>query len=105
MTDRDQSSMIIDRLYRVLGEMRIQQSEVEGHYPPEGLSFGEEIAQLDEFLGQAHEFGAAYECIVANLEAAPFRLSSAAALALLEVGLLMGYKTDREEDSAFDLRA
>jgi hypothetical protein len=97
--------MIIERLSRVLGEMRMQQLEVEEHYPPEGVSFEEEVAQLDEFLGPANEFGAAYECIVANLEAAPFTLSSSAALALLEVGLLMRYKTDRKEDEVFDLRA
>ena len=97
--------MIIERLSRVLGEMRMQKSQVEEYYPPEGISFEDEVAQLDEFLGPANEFGAAYECIVANLEAAPFTLSSAAALALLEVGLLMRYKTDRQEDGAFDFRA
>ena len=105
MTDTNHSSMIVDRLKQVLDEMRTQQSEVDAHYPPEGLSFPEEVAQMDEFIGPAHEFGAAYECIVANLEAAPFKLSSAAALALLEAGLLMRYKTDREEDVVFDLRA
>ena len=104
MTDQDRRSMIVERLSLVLGEMRIQQSKVEGHYPPEGMSFEEEIALLDELLGPANEFGVAYECIVANLEAAPFSLSSAAALALLEVGLLMRYKTGRGEDGAFDVR-
>ena len=105
MSSEDQSSMIVDRLSRVLEEMRTQQSKVAEHYPPDGPSFPDELAQIDEFLGPANEFGPAYECIIANLEAVPFKLSSAAALALLEAGLLMRYKTDREEDGAFDLRA
>ena len=104
MSIENQTAMIVSRLRRVLEEMRNQHSEVALLYPPEGLSFSDELAQLDEYLGPANEFGVAYECIVANLEAVPFRLSSSAALALLEVGLLMRYKTDREEDTAFDVR-
>jgi hypothetical protein len=104
MISEDKRSMIVDRLRRVLKEMGMQQSEVAAYYPPEGLSLADELAQIDEFLGLANELGAAYECIVANLETVPFVLSSPAALALLEAGLLMRYKTDREEDAAFDFR-
>lgn len=104
MTGANQSFMIVARLKRVLDEMRTQQLEVMAHYAPDGLSFAEEVAQIDEFLGAAHELGAAYESIVANLEAAPFKLTSAATLALLETGLLMRYKTDRVEDIPYDHR-
>lgn len=83
----------------------VQQGEaVAESYPDDGFSFDDEFKQIAEFLGPAIEYGAAYECIIANLEAAPFKLSAKAAIALLEAGLLLRYKTDREEDAAFDFR-
>ena len=105
MSGTDLRSMIVVRLFRVLDEMRTQRSRVVNHYPPERLSFEDEIANMDEWLGPANEFGIAYECIVASLELAPFTLSSTAAIALLEVGLLMRFKTDRECDAVFDSRS
>jgi hypothetical protein len=38
------------------------------------------------------------------LESYPFKISGPAAIKLLEVGLLMGYKTERPEDALFDNR-
>lgn len=95
---------IVERLLRVYKDMVQQDESVAEDYPDDGLSFDDEFKQIAEFLGPANEYGAAYECIIANLEAAPFKLSAEAAIALLEVGLLLRYKTDREEDSVFDSR-
>jgi hypothetical protein len=44
--------------------------------------------------------GLHYECLVANLESAPFVLTAKSTLALL-----FGFKTDRDEDASFDRRA
>lgn len=40
-----------------------------------------------------------------KLETLPFRLSGAAAVKLLEVGLLFGFKTERHQDARFDVRS
>jgi hypothetical protein len=64
----------------------------------------------DEFILQIREFadhrgcGIAYESLVATIEAHPYRLSNKSAIALLELGLLFRFKTDRPEDKLFDVR-
>jgi hypothetical protein len=61
------------------------------------------MKQIREFV-EVGEYGIAYESMVADIEALPFVLSGKAAVSLLELGLLFGYKTDRDEDREFDRR-
>ena len=62
------------------------------------------MRQLHEYISVAGEYGIAYESIIATLEQIPFTLSAAVAIKLLEVGLIMQYKTDRPQDKMFDMR-
>ena len=76
-----------------------------------GATFPQNLGSFSDWIDQEHEFiehdelGIAYESLVATLEAHPFTLSARAAVKLLEVGLLLGFKTERMEDSRFDMRA
>ena len=95
--------LIRDRLRFILAELRAQ-PPVAAHFSPETLSFGELIDQLDEYIEVAGEYGIAYESVVATLEQVPFVLSGKAAVKLLEVGLLLGFKTEDPQDRMFDRR-
>ncbi|MBL9169298.1 MAG: hypothetical protein JNN07_16275 [Verrucomicrobiales bacterium] len=68
------------------------------------MTYDEAIRALREYVDEAHEYGVAYEVVVATLEKHSFGLSGRGAVRLLETGLIMGYKTERPEDSEFDLR-
>jgi hypothetical protein len=92
---------IEERLLIVLSELE-RQPEVAKNYQPGVLPYNEEINQIKEYIELAGEYGLAYETIVASLEEHPFILSGIAAVKLLEVGLLMGFKTERVEDNAFN---
>ena len=91
--------LITRHLLSILSEIQ-GQNGVAAFYPKEQLSFHEEMNQIKEFI-EVDEAGLAYESLVATLENMPFVLSSAAAIHLLEVGLLMGFKTQRPEDAMF----
>ncbi len=91
------------RLLRILDELE-RQLGVAAAYPEGALQFGDEMKQIREFIEVAGEYGAAYECLVAAIESHPFVVSGTAAISLLELGLLLGYKTERNEDSEFDRR-
>ncbi|KPX33819.1 MULTISPECIES: hypothetical protein [Pseudomonas syringae group] len=80
------------------------QSEVASYFPVESLSYDDQVNQLDEWLHDAGEYGLVYESIVCLLEKFPFKLSGIASIKLLEVGLIFGFKTEMEIDSAFDRR-
>ncbi len=95
--------LIEERLRLVLTEMR-EQSNVADHFGGESLSFDEEMEQIREHIEDAGEYGVAYESIVSALEDVPFLLSGKAAVALLEVGLILGYKTEKPSDKLFDSR-
>jgi hypothetical protein len=73
-------------------------------FPPEQLSFVDEVEQIRGWIEDHGEYGIAYEALIAMLEAFPFQVSSRAAVKLLEVGLLLQFKTDRPEDARFDSR-
>jgi hypothetical protein len=88
------------RLRRILDELE-RQADVSAAYRADALSFSDEMAQIREYIEVAGEYGAAYESLVATIESHPFVLSGKAAVSLLEVGLLLGYKTDRNEDKEF----
>ena len=94
---------IEDNLLLVLSEI-LSQPEVAAYFPPEMQSYDEQLVQIREYLVDAGEYGIAYELIVSILESFPFRLSGPASIKLLETGLLMGFKTERAEDSKFDRR-
>jgi hypothetical protein len=102
MTETNSNS-IRDRLRMILAEF-CEQSHLANHFGGEFLSFNEELEQIREFVEDAGEYGIAYECMVSVLEKVPFALSGKAAVSLLEVGLLFGYKTDRPCDKPYDRR-
>ena len=97
------TKLIEANLLAVLAELR-QQSDVGNAFPPELLSFAEQVEQLREWIEDAGEYGIAYESLVATLEGFPFQLSGRAAVKLLEAGLLMRFKTGRPQDAQFDRR-
>ena len=103
MSPQQIESHLHHSLNLILQEMRVQ-THLASHDSAEGLPFEAEMAQIEEYINLAGEFGVAYEVIVANLERVPFVLSGMASVRLLEVGLLLRFKTERDEDKAFDFR-
>lgn len=91
------------RLLTVLQELE-KQTAIDSSYSGGGLSFVDEMQQLHEYVEVAGEYEIAYETIIATISTHPFVLSGAGAVALLEIGLLLGYKTSRKEDALFDRR-
>jgi hypothetical protein len=81
-----------------------QQHQLASTYPEEMMSFTDQMAQIREYIEVAGEYGLAYELMVINLENHPFQLTGSAAVKLLELALIMKFKTDRSEDKIFDLR-
>ena len=96
-------TLIENKLSLIIDEL-VAQREVGSTYESSELPYDDEMEQLREYVGIANEYGIAYEGIVATLEKHNFVLSGHSAVRLLEVGLLMRYKTERTEDSQFDLR-
>ncbi|KVO51916.1 hypothetical protein [Burkholderia stagnalis] len=103
MSSISDNALIEGNLNFILGEMKAQ-PEIAEHYPPDGLTYEEHLAQIHEFIADAGEYGLAYEYVVGALESMPFRLTGAAAVKLLEIGLLMGFKSEEELDRRFDRR-
>ncbi|GIW86672.1 MAG: hypothetical protein KatS3mg108_0996 [Isosphaeraceae bacterium] len=97
------SPAIEERLRRLVSELR-EQTHLVGYFGGSSLPFTEYMEQLREYVEDAGEYGIAYESIVSSLEEVPFVLSGKAAVDLLEVGLLLGYKTDRPLDRPYDHR-
>ena len=86
--------LVESRLYLILLELR-SQSHLSNYFGGATLSLDEELENIREYIEDAGEYGIAYDSIVSLLENAPFVLTSNAALALLEVGLLLGYKSGK----------
>ena len=98
------SAKIIEHnLLVILDEVR-PQVDVGKTFPIDIQGFDEQIEQIREYIEDAGECEIAYEVLVAMIEQFPFKLSGKAAIRLLEVGLLLQFKTDRPEDSQFDTR-
>jgi hypothetical protein len=97
------TNSIADRLRSVLREMR-EQSHLANQFGGDCLSFDEEMEQVREYIEDVGEYGIAYECVVSMLEKVQFVLSGKAAINLLEVALLFGYKTERPSDKLYDRR-
>jgi hypothetical protein len=93
------NTVVEENLRYLLGELQTQ-LEVGTLFDPAQLSFDELIAQLGEYI-DVGEHSVAYETLVSSAERYPFRFSSRAAIKLLEVGLLMGFKTERPQDAIF----
>jgi hypothetical protein len=97
------SDRILRNLVSLIGEIE-SQGNVGRQFPAEMQSLRDQSSQLREFVEHAGEYGVAYESIVAMLERFPFVLSGMGAVRLLEVGLLLKYKTGLSADSMFDGR-
>ncbi|QVL30060.1 hypothetical protein KIH39_14450 [Telmatocola sphagniphila] len=103
MSEEQLDKIVQSRLMDVLQELEMQKN-LAVHYPENRLSFREQMEQLREYIADTGEYGIAYESIIADLEQIPFVLSGIAAVKLLEVGLIMRYKTERPQDQTFDIR-
>lgn len=103
MTSQSDYEFIEGNLIFILEEMAVQQ-EVGHHYPPNVMPYEDEMAQIREFIELAGEYGLAFEYINSALEQFPYRISGKAAVKLLEVGLLMGFKSENDKDKRFDRR-
>lgn len=99
----DQFSYIEKCLIIVCEDIKLQ-CEIALTFSPDELPYDSWIEQLDEWINYACEYSLAYESIVSSIENHPFRLSGEAVVKLLEVALLLRYKTDRESDCQFDFR-
>jgi hypothetical protein len=95
--------LIEKNLLLVLDEIS-KQPEVGESFPPELQSFAEQVTQIREYIKDAGEYGIAYESLVAMLDSFHFQLSGHTAIRLLEVGLLMRFKTELPLDAKFDSR-
>lgn len=94
---------IYENLRMVLSEMKMQ-PEIKLFDQVEWASYDETCKQIQEFI-DVGECGLAYEYIVGHLEMFPYQLTGSCAIKLLEVGLLMGFKTEQEQDLIYDRRA
>jgi hypothetical protein len=99
----DQSKIVENNLVEIIN-LLASQEDVGRQFDPAELQFAPWVESLREWVCDVNEFGIAYESIVATLEHHPFCLTGPIAVKLLEVGLLMGFKTDREEDKCFVIR-
>lgn len=103
MTNQSDHELIEENLMLVLKEME-GQPEVGNSYPPDMMSYEDEMVQIREFIDLAGEYGLAFEYISGALERLPYKISGKAAIKLLEVALLMGFKSENDKDKRFDRR-
>jgi hypothetical protein len=97
---------IIERLSQVLSEMEQQSDVVASHAAGSGgQPLDASFLRIWQSIEVSGDWGLAYESIVADLETLPFRLSGKSAIALLEVGLLLQFKTSRDTDHPYDFRS
>lgn len=94
---------IESNLMQVLEDLRGQPALAD-QFPDEGMSYEDQMGQISEWIQDAGEFGLAYEAMVSLLESFPFMLTGGAAVRLLEVGLIFGFKTESDNDKRFDRR-
>jgi hypothetical protein len=97
----DRRKLLEGNLTFVADDLFAQLEQVDAGRDANRLSCQEQLAQIREFIDLAGEYGLAYESIVALLERYPFQLAGANVVKLLEVGLLLGFKTKRPEDQVF----
>jgi hypothetical protein len=90
-------------LLSIIDELETQ-SHLGNKIPSNILSLEEQISQWRELIELAGEYEIAYESIISLLEILPFQLTNITAIKLIEVSLILRYKTDRDEDKIFDSR-
>lgn len=90
-----------ENLIFILSEIEIQRG-VSKSFSEHMLSFDETIARIHEYIEEAGEYALAYELMVILLETYDFTISGLGAVKLLELGLMMKFKTTREIDSQFN---
>jgi len=61
------------------------------------------LDHISDFVDN-HEYALAYDVIVAICETGELSVSTRSAIALLELALVMKYKSDAAEDQIFDFR-
>lgn len=98
-----QDNTVESKLIKVLDELAVQQA-VGNSFPLGQMTFNDEVAQIREWIDRHGEYGIAYESLVAMLEQFQFTLTGPTAILLLEIGLTLRFKTEREEDRKFDSR-
>lgn len=99
--DNEYYAFVEANLSSVLREMSAQPEAVD---PTDRGRFEENMSGVRENIEHHAEYGIAYEAMIRELEAGEFRLSGRAAIKLLEVGLLFGFKTERPEDKRFSCK-
>jgi len=99
----DNRQLIAAHLLTVLNEVR-QQEGIGSSFTTELLPFAAQAEQIRGWIEDAREYGIAYESLISMLEHFPFQVSGRTAVRLLEVGLLLRYKTELAEDARFDSR-
>lgn len=95
--------LVEGNLMQVLADLK-NQPALADQFPSEGMSYEEQMSQISEWIQDAGEFGLAYEAMISLLESFPFVLTGSAAVRLLEVGLIFGFKTESYRDKLFDRR-
>lgn len=90
------------RILLIIQELEFQE-RIEDDASKDFLTHKESLYQIKEFL-EVGEYGLAYMSLVFYLEYYNFSISSFASVKLLELGLLMGFKSDREEDEIYDIK-
>lgn len=90
------------RILLIIQELE-NQKRIESEDSLKYLSHRDSIYQIKEFV-EVGEYGVAYISLVLYLESYNFKISSIAAVKFLELGLLMGFKTDREEDKIYNIK-
>jgi len=96
-------ALIEKNLMQVLEDLK-SQSSLADRFPGAGMSYEDQMSQISEWIQDAGEFGLAYETMVSLLESFPVMLTGSAAVRLLEVGLIFGFKSDSDNDKPFDRR-
>lgn len=102
-TTEDLDNLVYQRLIAIASELHEQKHLATKHWDSQD-DFENEMCQIKEYIEEAGEYGIAYDVIIANLDQVPFQLSSKAVLGLIEVALVMGYKTEDDCDAVFDRR-
>ncbi|MEN5182078.1 hypothetical protein ABE501_20180 [Comamonas testosteroni] len=87
-------------LLSILKEIENQEN-IASHFSGDILDFDETIARLHEYIDVAGEYALAYELIIVLFEKFEFIISGINTVKLLEIGLIMGFKTTREADDVF----
>ncbi len=85
--NNQQEKAIANNLLFIVNEIA-KQEHLQFYYPPETMSFNEQIEEIREYI-DVYEYGLAYEGILCIFNEVAFEVTSNTAIKLLEVGLLI----------------